>query len=227
MNKVEISSNMEDYLETISEIIDEKGHAHTKDIADKMGVKMPSVTSALQALAGRGLLNYQSHTPVVLTSKGKVIATGIRRRHQELRRFFHEILKLDANFADATACKVEHLIDESVLFKIIELVNSINSRSDCAGLREHLENVMPQLNANKLVDQVKLSTLKEGESGVVCQIDDSIRNVKAFSDWGVQVGVKVTLEKRSPFGELLRLKINDNVVSIRQNDADYIQVCKK
>lgn len=46
MSKNDISSSLEDYLEAIAEIIERNGHAHTKDIADRLGVKMPSVTNA-------------------------------------------------------------------------------------------------------------------------------------------------------------------------------------
>ena len=90
MEKMPISSNMEDYLEAISEIVETNGHAHTKDIAARMKVKMPSVTNALQALASRGLIRYQSHAPVVLTQEGAQAAAVIRHRHGELRRFFHD-----------------------------------------------------------------------------------------------------------------------------------------
>ena len=65
MEMEKISSSLEDYLEAIAEIIEDNGHAHTKDIADKLHVKMPSVTSALQTLSANGLIRYQSHAPVV------------------------------------------------------------------------------------------------------------------------------------------------------------------
>ena len=48
---MKISSSLEDYIEVISEIIEENGHAHTKDIADRLNVKMPSATKALQNLS--------------------------------------------------------------------------------------------------------------------------------------------------------------------------------
>ena len=43
-----MSSNMEDYLETIALLIDEHGHAHARDVARRLNVKMPSVTCALR-----------------------------------------------------------------------------------------------------------------------------------------------------------------------------------
>ena len=106
MSRSDISSSLEDYLEAIAEIIERNGHAHTKDIADRLGVKMPSVTNALQALSARGLIHYQSHSPVELTTEGAQTAAVIRHRHTALKKFFSEILKLENKEADTTACKI-------------------------------------------------------------------------------------------------------------------------
>ena len=142
MSNTVISSSLEDYLEAIAEIIENNGHAHTKDIADRLQVKMPSVTNALQSLAGRGLIHYQSHSPVVLTSRGAELAAVIRHRHTVLKGFFSGLLKLDSAEADDTACKIEHVIGETVLSRIVLLVEAIADRDDCAPLREYLENTM-------------------------------------------------------------------------------------
>ncbi|WP_418391955.1 metal-dependent transcriptional regulator, partial [Victivallis lenta] len=137
-----ISSSLEDYLEAIAEIIENKGHAHTKDIAERLRVKMPSVTNALQALSARGLINYQSHSPVVLTSRGAEMAAVIRHRHTVLKGFFSGLLKLDSKKADETACRIEHVIGETVLSRIVLLVEAIAEREDCAPLREYLATTM-------------------------------------------------------------------------------------
>ena len=70
---MKISSSLEDYIEVISEIIEENGHAHTKDIADRLNVKMPSATKALQNLSEKKLIIYQSHNPVELTPEGAAL----------------------------------------------------------------------------------------------------------------------------------------------------------
>ena len=46
----QLTESLEDYLETIAELIAEEGHAHTKKIAERLNVRMPSVTSILQQL---------------------------------------------------------------------------------------------------------------------------------------------------------------------------------
>ena len=45
---LQLTESLEDYLEAIAELIEVEGHAHAKEIAAKLNVKMPSVTGALR-----------------------------------------------------------------------------------------------------------------------------------------------------------------------------------
>ena len=69
-----LSENLEDYLETISSLSSRTGAARPTDIANALKVKKPSVTSALNALAERGLVEYEKYRPVTLTKDGKTVA---------------------------------------------------------------------------------------------------------------------------------------------------------
>ena len=164
--KNNISSSLEDYLEAIADLTDANGHAHSKELADRLQVKMPSVTNALQALAARDLIEYRSHQPVVLTAAGAQAAAVIRKRHAGLCRFFEEVLELSHDEADATACKVEHDITENVLRKLIVLTDILTGDADAAAVRSKLgtvfagmpEEVPPQelIALNDLLDELRL-----------------------------------------------------------------------
>lgn len=82
------SQTAEDYLERIHELIEEKGYARVVDIATSLQVKQASVTSMVQKLGELGYLNYEKYRGLVLTPKGKAVATGIQKRHEALSRFF-------------------------------------------------------------------------------------------------------------------------------------------
>ena len=223
MRKDKISSSQEDYLEAISEIIAIKGHAHTKDIADRMQVKMPSVTNALQTLSARGLIRYQSHAPVVLTAAGA--AAVIMHRHDAMRRFLRGILKLDSDEANDTACKIEHVINEKVLSRIVALSEAVAEREDCAGLREYLEQTMPKINPESDHDKLQpLNKLKLGQSAVVVKVSENLRGIKKFADLGLVSGTLVTMEGLAPLGDLIRLRVMGSSLSIRTHDAAHIRV---
>src|SRR5438093_1374745 len=82
------SQSAEDYLERIHELIEEKGYARVVDIANSLHVRQASVTSMVQKLGELGYLNYEKYRGLVLTERGKAVATGIQRRHETLARFF-------------------------------------------------------------------------------------------------------------------------------------------
>lgn len=221
---VDISSSLEDYLEAIAEIIEQKGHAHTKDIADRLKVKMPSVTNALQALSARGLINYQSHTPVELTTVGAETAAVIRHRHKVLKDFFSQVLKLDAECSDSTACRIEHVIGETVLSRIVALAEAIEGRDDCAPLREYLETTMPKICPEPGEELLSLDQLPDGESGVVVHVAENLRGIKKFADLGLVPGTLLQMEGRAPFGDLPRVKVMGSSLSMRAGDAMHIWV---
>lgn len=122
-NEWNLSSSQEDYLEAIAQLAAEHGHAHTKDIAELLGVKMPSVTTALRSLAELGLITYQTSHPVSLTFAGKIISQRIMRRHRAFKRFFWHILGTSEEKADEIACKMEHLIDSETEVRFLAFMD--------------------------------------------------------------------------------------------------------
>ena len=115
----EISLGKQEYIETIHELCNgAMGRGvGTKAIADKLGVKMPSVTQALRRLSDAGLINYSPRTAVTLTDSGATLALELHRRHEILEEFFNSI-GCPSEKAAKIACLVEHDIDMDVALKI-------------------------------------------------------------------------------------------------------------
>lgn len=106
---------MEDYLEAIFELDKEKRAVRVKDIASKMNVKMPTVTSMLKTLNDRGLVNYEKYEYVEMTRNGASVGKEMRRRHGILLKFLTEILKIDFQVANDEACRMEHALSPETL----------------------------------------------------------------------------------------------------------------
>ncbi|MBN3522348.1 transcriptional regulator MntR [Paenibacillus apiarius] len=79
--------SMEDYLERIYKLIDEKGYARVSDIAEGLEVHPSSVTKMIQKLDKDQYLIYEKYRGLVLTSKGKKIGKRLVDRHQLLEHF--------------------------------------------------------------------------------------------------------------------------------------------
>lgn len=223
MKHLEISSSLEDYLEAIAEISEAKQHAHSKEIAEKLAVSSPSVSNALQALAARGLIKYQPHSPVTLTSRGKRLANIIRHRHEVMKKFFINILKLPADEADDFACKTEHILTEKYKERFVALADAIETRDDCAQLRAYLDKHLPGIGNND-DDLISLDQLPLDQEATVVDISENLPGLKKFADIGLVHGSNLLLEGKAPFGDLIRIRVMGSRLTMREKDAANIWV---
>jgi DtxR family transcriptional regulator, Mn-dependent transcriptional regulator len=126
-NKPEqLSLHQQQYIETIYSLSLKENHAHSKDIAEELNIRMPSVTEALRTLSGMGLVNYQARQAVTLTEKGRDIGRELNKRHAVVAAFFTNILGVDAENAEKYACKVEHVIDDELRKRFSDFVKFLN-----------------------------------------------------------------------------------------------------
>ena len=114
------SQSAEDYLERIHELIQEKGYARVVDIASSLGVQRASVTSMVQKLGELGYLNYVKYRGLVLTEKGRAVATGIQQRHETLARFF-SLFGLDADTQQRDIEGIEHHLSPATVETLSDL----------------------------------------------------------------------------------------------------------
>jgi DtxR family Mn-dependent transcriptional regulator len=122
-----LTSVMEDYLEAIFDLDQEKKFIRVKDIAKRMDVKMPTVSSMLKTLNDRGLVNYEKYEYVELTKDGEDVGKEMRRRHEVLLKFLTEILEIEFDIADAEACKMEHTLSSATLDRLTGFMEFIQT----------------------------------------------------------------------------------------------------
>ncbi|MBW2595409.1 MAG: metal-dependent transcriptional regulator [Deltaproteobacteria bacterium] len=127
MSTKALSSTMEDYLETVLNLEKDKKFVRVKDIAQKMDVKLPTVTSMLNNLVERGLINHEKYEYVELTKKGAHIAKDIYRRHVIFRDFLTGILNIDPKTAEEDACKMEHVVSPVTLERFVKFMEFVES----------------------------------------------------------------------------------------------------
>jgi len=78
---------MDDYLEQILHLIEQKGYARAVDISKNLSISQASVTNMLQRLDAEGLVKHEKYRGTVLTDDGRRIARAIIERHETLTRF--------------------------------------------------------------------------------------------------------------------------------------------
>lgn len=128
VKKQDRTDRMEDYLEVIYELVEQKGYATTVDISSYLNVSSPSVTKMMQKLDETGYLNYEKYRGIKLTNEGIRIARNIRNRHGLLAEFFM-IIGVDEETANNDAEGIEHHLHPETMRKLEEFINELKKHN--------------------------------------------------------------------------------------------------
>jgi len=123
----EHSASMEDYLEAIAKLGEGKKVVKVKQLSEMLGVKMPSVTSALKKLSEQELVEHERYGHIKLTPEGDELARDVICRHEALARFFAQALGIDRVTAEEDACKIEHVISPLSMDRLTKFVEFIEA----------------------------------------------------------------------------------------------------
>ena len=119
MNRKKISASLEDYLEAAYKIIEEKQTVKAVEISRRLNVGRSSVTEALKTLADKQLVNYGRYNTISLTPEGEKKAKQVVLKHNVLSKFLTQVLDVNPEEAQENACRIEHVISDNVLEKMI------------------------------------------------------------------------------------------------------------
>jgi len=113
--------SMEDYIEQIYILIENKGYARVSDIAEALSVHPSSVTKMVQKLDKDQYLVYEKYRGFDLTPKGKKIGKRLVFRHELLEQLLKIIGVKDENiYHDVEG--IEHHLSWDAIDRIGDLV---------------------------------------------------------------------------------------------------------
>jgi DtxR family Mn-dependent transcriptional regulator len=118
----EQTASMEDYLEAIAKLGERREAVRVKQLSQMLGVKMPSVTSALKKLSEQELVEHERYGHIKLTPEGDKVARDVIGRHEALTRFFAQALGINRKTAEEDACKIEHVISPPSMERLAKFV---------------------------------------------------------------------------------------------------------
>jgi Mn-dependent DtxR family transcriptional regulator len=121
----ERTDRMEDYLEIIYELVQQKGYATSVDITECLNVSAPSVTKMMRRLDLKGYLEYEKYRGIRLTNQGKVVAENIKKRHKLLTEFF-KLIGVSEDIANQDAEGIEHHLHAETLEKLEQFLSTVN-----------------------------------------------------------------------------------------------------
>ena len=103
-----LSTAQEDYIETIFNLSGELDKVRVTDIAERLGVRMPAVTRAVQGLEKLHMIERDDGRGICLTPLARKLAGALVHRHTDLVTFLTEVLGVDERIAEADTCQMEH-----------------------------------------------------------------------------------------------------------------------
>lgn len=242
-----LTASLEDYLEAIFRIIEEKQAVMPRDIARRLEVSNASVTGALRALADKGLINYAPYDVISLTPEGKAAAMDISRRHEVLRDFFVNVLAVDEPDADKAACDMEHAIPGSILdrFVLFAEFTDICPRGGAdwiSGFIHYCENGDIRDNCDECVSEAlrqlkqrtetkdrkgagttRLIDLNPGQKGRILNTGRGPAG-KRIEKMGLTPGALVELEGRESIDESVHVKVKGYHRSLQRYEAERVTV---
>ena len=239
---IKLTSAMEDYLEAIYHLEQERRIARVRDIAQKLKVRMSSVSAALKILGSRDLIKYDPHQFITLTDIGLVRAKEIVRKHEILKSFLNKILKIEESVAEDNACRIEHHLDPEVIEKLVHFVKMVEhcpvetlrrfeeETRTCQNCEPCLEEARKKLSTRNKAQKtavesgLTLSEAAQGDQLLVQSVTGSAELRKRLADDGLEKGAILTIESVDSVNSHFKVNINGYHILLPKRDATNILV---
>jgi DtxR family Mn-dependent transcriptional regulator len=234
----DLTESQEDYLEAIYQIATGEQGARSSEISLALGVKRPSVTTALKTLAEKGLVNYTPYDRISLTPQGQEIARNVVARHGIIRQFLTSVLGIPAEAAQVEACRLEHAFSEPVFARFVQFVSVLErcpdralrweTASGFACGKHACRDCAPRRSALEGEGQGMEGFLKDLEVGDTAEIigyrGESNDYRQKLLAMGITRGVHVTIIKVAPLGDPVEIEVRGFRLTVRRDEADALVV---
>ena len=214
----DLTDAMQDYVKEIYKLRLEGKRATTSAIAQRMGVRPPSVTAMVKRLSSLGLAEHAPYRGVELTPAGERVALEVIRHHRLLELYLAQALGLSLDEVHSEADRLEHALSEELEAKI-----------DLAlGYPTHDPHGDPIPDAELRLDRKRLRTLASLEPGDEATIqrvpdgDDEL--LRYLTKLALVPGKKVKLRAAEPFGGPLTVRVGKAEHAISRELAGGIGV---
>ncbi len=131
--------SMEDHIEIIYSLIEQKGYARVSDIAEALSVLPSSVTKMVQKLDKDGYLIYERYRGLVLTPQGQKLGKRLVKRHDLLEQFLR-LIGVDEERIYGDVEGIEHHLSWNSINRIADLVQVLEENPQFTEKLKKLKN---------------------------------------------------------------------------------------
>lgn len=191
-----LSDVMEDYLKAIYYLQRETGPpVSTSQIADYLDVTSPTVSSMVEKLEDRGLVDREKYKGVELTKEGETVALEVIRHHRLLESYLAEHLDYDWSEVHAEADVLEHHISEEFERRVADVLDDPDV--DPHGDPIPSADLVPPDER----DTDHLHDAADGDQVVVERVDDRTEaDLQYLQEAGITPGTTLSVVDIAPFG---------------------------
>ena len=127
MDDIQFSHSMTHYMLVIHHLKESRGYARVTDISKELNVTKGSVSTAVNSLKEKGLVEEEEGSKfLVLSPLGHDEIHHILTSRSLLYAFFKDLLKVDEESARQGACLMEHLVGRRVKEKFFNFMQAIS-----------------------------------------------------------------------------------------------------
>lgn len=240
--KAQLTDSLEDYLETVYQLVRDKKFARVKDIARARNVRPGSVSPAMRRLAEMGLIEYVRREYIGLTPTGEERARRIMARHQLLCRLFEDVLQMEFAAAEEEACAMEHSLSDEAMDRLVrffeflrvcpEAQDILSRFHGCRALTDELgyceETCHVQLSQPaEQTDALRVLELSPGQRGRVTQVSGQGKLRKKLLDMGLMPDVVLDIDRVDTVAGTVWVRLGGFEVSLSRKEAEAVMVARE
>ncbi|MFB6157823.1 MAG: metal-dependent transcriptional regulator [Haloferacaceae archaeon] len=186
---------MEDYVKAIYELQRTEGApVSTSDVAERLDRSGASVTSMLDKLEERGLVEREKYKGAELTAEGETVALEVIRHHRLLESYLTEHLDYSWSEVHDEAERLEHHISEEFERRVAEALGHPTSDPHGDPIPD-ADLVPPEDDTAPLLDH------DEGDRVTVARVGDRDEaELEYLADAGITPGTRISVTDVAPFG---------------------------
>ena len=214
-----LSLTEENYLKAIYHLSSgDSKSVTTNDLAEEMKTKAASVTDMIKKLSAKDLVKHERYYGVNITSKGKLQALQIIRRHRLWETFLVQKLGFTWDEVHEVAEQLEHIQSPHLIDKLDEYLGF--PKTDPQG-----DPIPDQFGKLKAEPQVSLDKVKPGTKGVIVSVKDSDPNLLKYLDKiGATPGKKIEVIGREDYDESLEIALEKKKFFVSREVSQNIMV---
>jgi len=215
------SPTIEDYLGVIYTLARDGERVIGARLSESLDVSAPTVTMTLKRMDRDGWISIRADKEIVLTEKGKMMATSVIRRHMLTEWMLSRVLRLPLSELHREAHQIEHTISP-------EVEERLQSEMQDPRLCPH-GNPLPGFE-EEVSHLVKLSNLQKGESGIIRRIHENIEDdyerLSFLDEKGLMPGALIKVKDVLPFNETITVVVKDQNVVLGLTLAEEVFISR-